>query len=113
MISLKDPDRNVTLKEWHAEVTSVLLSVARDIFRDLRSYSEADLIACEAQNRRGGQAILNAITLSDVDYVIACERLAITDYRAGSLEKMAIMRLRYLVGMRVQQPMDNREVNDE
>jgi hypothetical protein len=112
MINLKDADRNVTLKQWHEEVTSVLLSVASDIFRDLPSFSEDDLIACEAQNRRGGQAILNAITLSDADYVIACERLAITDYRAGSFEKMAIMRLRYLVGMRVQQSQDNREVEE-
>jgi hypothetical protein len=112
MISLKDSDRNVSLTEWHAEVTSVLLSVARDIFRDLPSYSEADLLACEQQNRRGGQAILNAITLSEYDYLIACERLAITDYRAGSFEKLAVMRLRYLVGMRVQQPQDNREVEE-
>jgi hypothetical protein len=112
MISLKDSDRNVTLKQWHAEVTSVLLSVAGDIFRDLRSYSEADLIACEAQNRRGGQAILNAITLSEYDYARACERLAFTEYRAGSFEKLAVMRLRYLVGMAVQQPMDNREVEE-
>jgi hypothetical protein len=112
MISLKDSERNVSLKQWHEEVTSVLLSVASDIFRDLRSYSEDDLIACEAQNRRGGQAILNAITLSDTDYLIACERLAITDYRAGSFEKLAVMRLRYLVGMKVQQSQDNREVEE-
>jgi hypothetical protein len=110
MISLKDADRNVSLKEWHEEVTAVLISVASDIFRGLPSYCEADLLACEAQNRRGGQAILNAITLSDADYVIATERLAITDYRAGSFEKLAVMRLRYLVGMRVQQSQDNREV---
>ena len=112
MIALKDSDRNVTLKQWHEQFTEFLLSVAAIIFRDLPSYSEDDLIACEAQNRRGGQAILNAITLSDADYLIACERLAITDYRAGSLEKMAIMRLRYLVGMRVQQSQDNREVEE-
>ena len=110
MINLKDADRNVTLKQWNEQFTEILLSVAAIIFRDLRSYSEDDLIACEAQNRRGGQAILNAITLSEYDYLIACERLAVTDYRAGSFEKLAVMRLRYLVGMRVQQSMDNREV---